>query len=139
MKKIIHILLISMFIFMPWLNASLAYCEVPLIHRVTDANARYMSGGAGLEERQLMEKVGKDFNLKLEFAVISGQYLAGIPISIFDSTGREILSAVSDGPWFWADLPKGRYEIAAVYKNKRKNRKVSVNKGVKTVLFHWKP
>jgi len=139
MKKIIFILFISILIFLPYVGASSAYNEALLIHQIAGRNVRYMSGGVGLDERQAMKAKAREFDLKFEFAILSGQYLSGVTVVIFDSTGKKILRAVSGGPWFMADLPRGEYRVAAIYKDQIKDQQVSVDKGLKTILFHWKP
>jgi hypothetical protein len=47
-----------------------------------------MSGGVGIGERKAMEEIAERFNLKLVFAVMSGQYLSNIFVKIYKN-GRD--------------------------------------------------
>lgn len=78
-----------------------------------DAGIAYMSGGVGLDEREAIHGLAMNYNLRLVFADRDGAYFSDVKVDIRDSSGREILSAVSNGPWFFAKLPSGRYKITA--------------------------
>ena len=72
-----------------------------------------ISGGVGIGESQQMEKIAPAYNLKLVFAVDSGSHLAGVTVSITNSSGKELMT-VADGPWVLANVPQGTYKIEAV-------------------------
>ena len=108
--------------------------EVEMVNKV-----KIVSGGIGLEERQALKAMEKDFILKIVFAVLQGQYLSNIPLMIRNSGGKELLSTDSKGPWFMANLPPGNYEITAVYKNQKKKQTVTIGDKLNIVMFHWKP
>jgi hypothetical protein len=67
------------------------------------------SGGVGVEERDSAPKEGT----KLVFFVESGNFLSGVKVSVKDSGGREVVNAVSKGPWMILNLPAGRYHVRA--------------------------
>jgi hypothetical protein len=107
---------------------------------VVAPDLKYMSGGVGIEERQAMEsQAAKGYDLKLEFAVTQGNYLSYVDVKINDKTGKPVISAQSNGPWFYADLPKGTYTVVANHEGDQKSQKVTVNGGLKRVVFHFKP
>lgn len=107
---------------------------------VVGPNVKYMSGGVGLEERNAMEsQSAKGYDLKLVFAITPGNYLSDIEVKINDQAGKPVISAQSNGPWFYADLPKGNYTVVATSDGVRKTHKVTVNGGLQRVAFHWKP
>ena len=88
--------------------------SAPLLHPHTEGDVTYVSGGFGLDERQELDAVAKDYDLKLVFAGKgSGEYLADVKVSIANTKGEKILEAVSEGPWFLAKLPAGRYKVSA--------------------------
>jgi hypothetical protein len=111
-----------------------------IIHEeAVDPSHKYMSGGVGLEERNAMEaQAAKGYDLKLVFAITPGNYLSFVDVKINDQSGKPVISAQSNGPWFYADLPKGSYTVVADYEGNQKSQKVTVNGGLKQVVFHWK-
>lgn len=80
----------------------------------SDRGIRYVSGGVGEEEGTELKALSNQFNLRLLFAMQgSGEYLAAIRVNILDARGATILTAESDGPWFFAQLPPGDYTVEA--------------------------
>jgi len=79
----------------------------------TDEEVAYVSGGIGLDEREALESMSQDYNLKLTFALPSGHYLSNVKVRITDHNGRTVLETTSDGPWFFVKLPAGTYHVSA--------------------------
>ena len=106
---------------------------------VVGPNVKYMSGGVGLEERKAMETQGsKGYDMKLEFAITPGNYVSFVDVKINDQSGKPVINTQANGPWLYADLPKGTYTVVANYEGKEKSQKVTVNGGLKKVTFHFK-
>lgn len=98
----------------------------------------YVSGGVGLESLDQLSSMSRDFNLKLVFALRSGAYLSGVQVAIVDAKGKTIVDAISDGPWFMAKLPAGRYQVIATAAGTAEKRQVTVGPSqLKTVDFRW--
>ncbi|MDO9008259.1 MAG: hypothetical protein Q7U80_08545 [Thiobacillus sp.] len=96
------------------LLAGAADSSEPVLQPLTENGITYISGGNGLEERQALNEVSGEYNLKLVFAEKgSGSYLADVKLSIMNMKGQKVLEAVSDGPWFYVKLAPGRYKITA--------------------------
>jgi hypothetical protein len=55
-----------------------------------------------------MKVAAQDYDLMLTFATDGGKYLADIHLQIEDMNGNTLLSTVSKGPLFLANLPVGR-------------------------------
>jgi len=112
----------------------------PVSQPVTENGITYVSGGNGLEERQALNEVSGDYNLKLVFAEKqSGSYLADVNLSIMDMKGQKVLEAVSDGPWFFAKLVPGRYRITAEIAGQTQVRQVRLGSGrLSQVYFYWR-
>lgn len=138
MRKTLLILLISFSLVALNLGFSTAHGAAQFLKEGEMNGIRFVSGGVGLEERNLLEGMSKDYNLKVVFAMVSGNYLSDIRVVIKEPGGRMLLETVSNGPWLLADLLPGKYEIIASYKNEKKIRKVEVGKGLQTVMFHWR-
>jgi hypothetical protein len=65
-----------------------------------------------------MEKEGKAYNVKLSFVEKSGTYLSDVKLVIEGSKGTEIINTVTNGPWFYIQLPAGSYTIKATLNDK---------------------
>jgi hypothetical protein len=99
----------------------------------------YISGGIGLDEREALSQIGRDYDLKLGFAVTSGNYLGDIAVEIRDASGRTLLEAASEGPWFFAKLPPGRYTVTVTVMGQTQRKSVQVSGRRQTVVnFFWK-
>ncbi len=79
----------------------------------TYAGIPYLSGGIGLDEREALRSLAKEYNLRLSFVLNKGNYLSDIEVLIADDRGTTVLAAVSQGPWFFTKLPAGTYHIRA--------------------------
>lgn len=104
----------------------------------TAGNVTYVSGGVGEESIEQLRSIAGDFNLKLVFALKSGEFLAGVEVAIADAAGKPLLQVSSDGPWLLVKLPAGRYKISATYTGNALTRNVAVGATkLSTVDFRW--
>ena len=102
-------------------------------------NVPYISGGVGLDEREAINQMAKDYNLKLSFALTSGNYVGDVSIEIRDSSGSVVLEAISNGPWFISKLPPGRYTVIVNDYEKTQSKVVQVSPKKQTVInFFWR-
>jgi len=98
----------------------------------------YMSGGIGLDEREFLMKTARTYRLKLMFAVKGGSYLADVKVNIKDSSGKTIFKAVSEGPWFYADLQPGKYIISVTAMSNTLQKKAQIKHENQIELrFFW--
>ena len=98
----------------------------------------YVSGGISEEARDSLQALAREFNVKLVLATKSGAFLSDVAVSVDDATGKRVLEAKSDGPWFFAKLPPGRYQVDAAVNGKALKKPVTVNaQGMSTVDFRW--
>jgi hypothetical protein len=80
----------------------------------SDGGIRYVSGGVGESSRDELNALADEFNLHLMFATQgSGEYLSAVRVNILDAQNSPVLTAVSKGPWFYAQLPPGDYRVEA--------------------------
>jgi hypothetical protein len=61
--------------------------------------------------------------LSVGFAEISGAFLADVTVVIEDRSGKELVNTVVDGPWLFAPLPAGVYNVKAVFDDQLKQMK----------------
>jgi hypothetical protein len=101
----------------------------------------YASGGVGLNSQEELAARQGEFSLKLVFAEKgTGSYLANVEVKIADASGRTVLEATSDGPWFYAKLPAGAYSVTATYEGIAQTVRLSVPaKGLKVEYLRWNP
>ena len=92
-------------------EAAMSSDEIP-IDQGTYLGTPWVSGGVGESAREALMKEYDDYNLKLEFAVAEGSYLADVAVSLTTPDGVPVLRAFSPGPWLIAKLPAGRYQVA---------------------------
>ena len=103
-----------------------------------EGETRYVSGGVGSESIEQLAAIAGDFNLKLVFALNSGEYLSAVRVVIADATGKRLLDTLADGPWFLAKLPAGTYRITATYAGKEHQRQISIGaEKLSTFDFRW--
>jgi hypothetical protein len=110
------------------LAAAVALCltmplAVALDRGTSPAGVVYASGGGSYEELDAMRAEQPHYSFWLTTAVRgSGAYLAGVKVRIADDTGRRVLEHTMDGPWLFADLPLGRFEVEAFILDERTGR-----------------
>ena len=98
----------------------------------------YVSGGVGEDSIDRLRSLSGDFNLKLVFAMKSGEYLSGVGVVIADSAGKTLLDTTSEGPWFLARLPAGNYQVVATSGGHAVKRQIAVGAAkLRTVDFRW--
>ena len=99
---------------------SLAENPPGIVQAATEQGFPYMSGGIGIDEREVMQSWGGSYNLKLSFAETSGTYLSDVKLLIEDEKGREVIRTTSNGPWFYVQLPPGTYTVKATFEDETK-------------------
>ena len=98
----------------------------------------YVSGGVGTTSIDRLSSLAGDFNLKLVFALKSGDYVSGVKVTIADAAGKQLLDTTSEGPWFLAKLPAGNYQIVATLAGKAEKRTIAIGaEKLKTIDFRW--
>ncbi len=104
----------------------------------TAGRVSYVSGGVGADSIDRLNSLARDFNLKLVFALKSGEYANDVKVSIADPTGKQLLDTTSEGPWFLAKLAPGNYQVVATFAGKAEKRSIAVGSAkIKTVYFRW--
>ncbi len=102
------------------------------------AEIKYVTGGIGLDEREQLAAVEKDYNLKLEMATTSGFYVAGAHVIVWDKQDNMVQEATSDGPLMLISLPAGTYKVNIIYQDQEKKQSVTLtDKGQKKLVFVW--
>lgn len=84
------------------------------------------SGAVGLEDRDRMMQSYADYNLHLAFAQSDGAYVADVTLAIRGADGRVLWRGVSEGPFFFARVPGGQYQVTAEYDGKTLTKRLNV-------------
>lgn len=117
-------------------SAAAAAQDLPEIQ--SQGEVSYVSGGVGEEERAWLDELSDRFNLKITMAQQEGNYLSDIRVRIYNQQAELVLDAVSDGPWFFAELPAGAYTIDAEAAGRTIIKKVNVTATEQSeVVFAW--
>ncbi len=104
----------------------------------TAGGVSYVSGGVGADSIDQLNSLAGEFNLKLVFAMQSGNYVSDVNVAIADARGKTLLDTTSAGPWFLARLPAGNYQIAATFAGKAINRPLTIGTAkLQTMDFRW--
>ncbi len=117
-----------------------------LPHKAAPEEACYISGGIGSKEVLQFKSHAKEYLLEIVFVQKAEvednnrieEYLADVPLQIKDSQGNVAIDTVSDGPFFLADLPLGKYQITADHDGVIKTNVVKITeKKHQRIVFLW--
>lgn len=106
-------------------------------HQILAKSEAFYSGGVGITERQQMQAMTKNCNLKLVFDTKSGDYLSSVAVKIVDAKGNVLINTVSRGPWFSAELPAASYRVIATFDNHQFARHVILTKKTQALILSW--
>lgn len=108
--------------------------------RENKGSVTILHGGVGADARESMQQARDQFNLRLQFAVRgSGAYLANVRVQIADAKGKTVLDTISTGPWFFAQLPQGRYEVTASANGQSQTQALNITQGWRGWVFRFDP
>jgi hypothetical protein len=99
----------------------------------------YASGGIGLDGVQAIHAMEPGYDLKMMFAKQgSGEYMADVKVSIADAKGNDLVSTMTDGPYFLAKLPRGHYRVTVEAAGKSMTRMVEIpGNHIVSQNFYW--
>jgi hypothetical protein len=86
-------------------------CAENAVH--TAGTVTYVSGGVDDASLDALKANLQKYDLKLVFALKSGAFMSNVKVAISDARGNAVLGATSDGPWFLANLPAGKYRVVS--------------------------
>ena len=108
------------------------------VRAAADSSAlAYVTGGIGADEMARLKARENEFNLKLVFTLVEGNYLSDVVVAVRDVTGKPLLSVNAQGPIFLVKLPRGSYVVEATYAGKAQIRKISVGERLRTEYLRW--
>jgi hypothetical protein len=98
-----------------------------------------VAGGVGLNARAMLSSEARpEHNVKLVFALNTGNYLADVGVKVKDAKGQMVIDGLSDGPWLYAKLPPGDYTATATYNGQSATKQFSAgSSGQRVAYFRW--
>jgi hypothetical protein len=88
-----------------------------------------------LNARDNLRTQERDANVKLVFALNTGNYVSDVHVKVVDSKGKVAIDDTSNGPWVLAKLPAGSYTATATYNGKAVTQRFSAGSGLRTTQF----
>jgi len=114
--------------------------DMSAVTPVTVGEVTYLSGGIGRAESVAMRQNAKNYPLEIVFVEKAGtleEYLSEVTLQIQDVSKNNMLEIATEGPYFLANLPQGKYFVSAEYKGEVKTQWVNVNKKKHAKLVFW--
>lgn len=103
----------------------------------TQGNVTYTCGGIGSPRSTAMRAEMHRHPLSMMFATPSGEFRAGVDLTIRDAAGKTVLSVPQTGPICLIDLPAGRYKVEVASDGKSRTQSVNVGGGPRSLDFHF--
>lgn len=92
---------------------------------ITHTGITYVTGGIGEDEVSAFREVAPKYNMRITLASKTGHYLSDVEVKI--ASGQHVVLDVrTEGPFLFARVPPGRYEIAARDRHVTESKQVSV-------------
>jgi len=99
----------------------------------------FVTGGIGSDEASAFRAAAPQYNLRLTLAAVSGEFIAGVRVTLRDAKGATLVEATSDGPYVFFNVPPGRYLVIADNMGQVVSRNAVVHAGRGTELYlRWK-
>jgi hypothetical protein len=114
-----------------------AIAAPPQSQAATPAGVPFASGGVGADEMQRLKAREKEFNLKLVFTLVEGNYLSDVAVVVKDAAGKPVLTAQAPGPILLAKLARGSYTVDATYEGRTLTRNLKVGDRLHTEYLRW--
>lgn len=106
----------------------------------SESGAKYITGGVGDQQQAAMERRFSDYSFKLVNVRNQGQgaYVSKVDVSIQNKAGKTVVKAVTEGPWLFADLEAGTYNLTAKFNGATQERKISIrDDGHERQVLKW--
>ena len=105
---------------------------------ISRSGVTLVSGGIGVDSQQRLMALEPQFNLKLVFTLVEGNYVSDVNVSLRNAAGKVVVEHLADGPLMMAKLPAGSYSVHAVYESKTVVRKINLrDKRLHTEYLRW--
>lgn len=93
----------------------------------TSNGVTFVTGGIGQSRIEAFRKAAPDYNLRATFTAPGGAFMADVNVTLKDAQGNTLVTTITEGPFFYAQVPPGRYELTAAFGNQSFQRKLEVS------------
>ena len=104
---------------------------------VDPAAVGYVAGGIGADDVERMKARESEFNVKLVFTLVEGNFVSDVAVVIKDRERNPVLVAFAPGPLLLARLPRGSYLVEATYGTSTLTRRLDVADRLRTEYLRW--
>lgn len=117
-----------------------------LPHKAAPDEVCFISGGISGDEVSQFKSRAKEYLFEIVFVQRAAaednnrieEYLAEVQLKIKDSKGNVVVDTTTEGPFFLADLPLGKYQVAAEHDGVIKTNVVRIAaKKHQRIVFLW--
>jgi hypothetical protein len=119
-----------------------AYLDHLPAEQMAESGVVYLTGGKTLEEANSVRRAAEEYPLELVFQEKDGARKHGLydnPVVIRDAdSGQVVFAGRTDGPYFLARLPKGRYTVTTHWDSWTFTKPVTLGDERARVVFEWK-
>lgn len=94
--------------------------------------ARYVTGGVGLDQSAAFKQAMRRYPLALQIArreAGRNVYTADAEVRIVDRSGQPVMEARTEGPFLLADVPDGSYQVEVTLDGSTQRQRVTVHDG----------
>ncbi len=109
--------------------------------QISPDGVEYLTGGKTPQEADAVKRAAQEFPLELVFVERDGKserHLYDNPIVIRDTKGKVVFAGRTDGPYFLARLPAGRYTVTTHWDSWSFTKPVTIGPDRSRVVFEWK-
>lgn len=130
-----------------WCIAVLCICagngsfasELPVPTPQNQGEVSYVTGGIGIDEADAFRSAAPQYNLRVTFSSLRGEYYAAVKVTLLDAQGRTVIETTSDGPFVYFHVRPGKYQVRAENLGQAVTRAAQVRDKRATELYiRWK-
>jgi hypothetical protein len=95
----------------------------------TQNGIAFVTGGIGRDKVEALRAAASDYNLRATFSETGGAFIANVGVELRDAQGKTLVTTKTQGPFFFAKVPPGTYEMVATYGDQAARRQLVVTTG----------
>jgi len=92
----------------------------------TQNGIAFVTGGVGRDVAEAFRAAASDFNLRATFSGRGGAFLAKVKVELKDAQGKALVTTTTQGPFFFAKVPPGTYDLTASLRDQTAQRRLVV-------------
>ncbi len=95
----------------------------------TQNGVTFVTGGVGRDTARAFREAAADFNLRATFTAPGSAFKANVKVDLRDAQGKTLVATNVPGPFFFAKVPPGTYDMTASYGDQSAKRRLVVAAG----------